>query len=498
MSPRFTFARKAAIAALLVVIADLLFYGHEPGWTLGAFALAWTAGMLAAVPAVRQRSSVIALLAAATLGIVLIDDPNPLAWALFWTALVSAALLPRHRFDDAARWGVRLLAYALAGPFRPLVDAGRLVRRRMPGGAIAVAGTLALPIAGSLIFGALFAVANPVIGNALDRVELPSLWSTVFHAVFWCAVLAVVWPSLRPWSLRLDRLPHAAISVPSLPVATLRLSLLAFNAVFAVQNVLDIAFLWSGAPLPAEVTLADYAHRGAYTLIATALLAGAFVLVALAPGSPAARSVAIRRLVVLWVTQNVLLVASSMLRLLDYIGAYSLTELRIAALAWMALVAVGLMLVAVRLIGGRSTAWLINANTAAAGLVLLLASVVDLGAVAASWNVRHAVRGDQLDLCYLNRLDDSALLPLIELERRAGGPVLQDRARYLRIGAMTALASEQADWHSWTWRGARRLAAARALTGSLPSTLRPAPNGRGCDGSVNPPPAEPLTGATEQ
>jgi hypothetical protein len=349
---------------------------------------------------------------------------------------------------------------------------------------------LVLPVTGSLVFGALFAVANPLIGNALNRVELPSLWSAVFHGVFWCAVIAIVWPSLRPWSVRLDRLPGTAVAVPSLPMATLRLSLLAFNALFAVQNALDIAFLWSGAPLPAGVTLADYAHRGAYTLIATALLAGAFVLVAFTPGSPAARSATIRRLVVLWVTQNVLLVASSILRLLDYIAAYSLTELRIAALAWMALVAVGLVLVAVRLSGERTTAWLINANAAAAAIVLLLASVVDLGAVSASWNVRHARAGDQLDLCYLNRLDDSALLPLIELERRAGGPVLRDRARYLRQGAMDGLEHEQADWHSWSWRGARRLAAARALTVGMPATLRPFPNGRSCDGSINPPPPQ--------
>ena len=44
------------------------------------------------------------------------------------------------------------------------------------------------------------------------------------------------------------------------------ISLALFNAVFAV-NILDIAFLWSGEPLPAGVSLADHAHRGAYPLI---------------------------------------------------------------------------------------------------------------------------------------------------------------------------------------------------------------------------------------
>ena len=48
------------------------------------------------------------------------------------------------------------------------------------------------------------------------------------------------------------------------------------------------------------------------------------------PGSSGARSPLVRRLILLWVAQNLLLVASSILRTLDYIDAFSLTRLRIA------------------------------------------------------------------------------------------------------------------------------------------------------------------------
>ena len=55
-------------------------------------------------------------------------------------------------------------------------------------------------------------------------------------------------------------------------------------------------------------------------------------------------------------------------------------------------------------------------------LTLSACCFVDLGAVAAGWNVRHAREagghGAQLDLCYLNEIDASALLPLIEMESR--------------------------------------------------------------------------------
>jgi hypothetical protein len=88
------------------------------------------------------------------------------------------------------------------------------------------------------------------------------------------------------------------------------------------------------------------------------------VLVTTRPGTPIADSRLIRRLVYLWIGQNVFLVASTMLRTVDYIEAYLLTELRIEALLWMALVALGLVLICVRLSLGKTSAWLINANLA--------------------------------------------------------------------------------------------------------------------------------------
>src|SRR6201999_3049138 len=110
-----------------------------------------------------------------------------------------------------------------------------------------------------------------------------------------------------------------------------------FNLLFALQTVLDAVYLWGNAALPAGISYADYAHRGAYPLIATALLAGAFVLAAMRPSGAAAKSTIIRLLVYFWVAQNVLLVISSMLRLYRYVEIYMLTGWRIAALVWMLL-----------------------------------------------------------------------------------------------------------------------------------------------------------------
>ena len=111
---RFTFLIKLLGAAALIGLADLLFYGEEPGWTLGAFALAWAAVLAAVRPDLRRNHSArVTLIAAALFGLALVDDPDPLDWCLFWVAIASATLLPLHRFTDAIRWAGDLLEAVL-------------------------------------------------------------------------------------------------------------------------------------------------------------------------------------------------------------------------------------------------------------------------------------------------------------------------------------------------------------------------------------------------
>ncbi len=501
MAHRYLFLLKIPAAILMIVAADQLLLDGGMGSWFGGLALCWIGLLLAVRPALRRPASLVALAIAAGFALVLAYDPWPLGWALFWSALSIAALMPRiGRFDDAGRWGLRLLVHGASGPLTPLLDLIRLSRLRSPRGGRALANLLTLvvlPLAMTGLFVALFASANPLIAETLGQVRLP--WFG--EVLFWGMTLVVVWPSLRPsrWATRIATLlPRTEMPLPSIPAASLLLSLLLFNLVFAVQNGLDLAFLWSGAPLPKGMTLADYAHRGAYPLIATALLAGLFVLVALRPGSASAANPAIRRLVVLWVAQNLLLVASSILRTLDYVDAYSLTAFRIAALAWMGLVAIGLALICWRMLAGKSAAWLVNANALMAALVLSAASVVDLDASAAAWNVRHAReaggRGVQLDLCYLSRSGASSLISLIDLERRPLQPGFRDRVRFVRDLQFRMLADAQADWRSWTWRGAQRLATARHMLGANPAKPATLPPGafRDCDGSIQlPAPPEP-------
>ncbi len=464
-------ASKLAWATALVVLADCLFYRHQAGSTVGLYA----ASLIAAVAIVGAPSTRVtslgALVVASLFALALVDAPSPLGWALYWVALAVAVLAPLVEPDEGAwRWLVRISVFSVAGPATLFRDAAGFFRSS-PSGWAAVSGRLAiliLPLVGGGVFLVLFATANPVIGQTLGRIQWPQL--DLARLFFWVVCLCVVWTALRPFCLTLAaRLQPASEVKPIYGVTPLSigLSLIVFNGLFAIQNGLDIAFLWSGAALPHGVTLAQYAHRGAYTLIATAILAGVFVLVTLSPNSGAARRPWLRALVVLWVAQNLLLVASSALRLWDYVEAYSLTRLRLAALIWMALVAVGLTLICWRMLRGRSANWLVATNVAAAGVALTICGVVDLGSVAAEWNVNHAREvggtGVDLDVCYLESLGDSALVPLSELSTRGHSTEFDERIAITADLLMADLAARQQDWRGWTWRGDRRLRRARVL-----------------------------------
>ena len=478
---------KIALAAGVVALGDTVFWRWEQiGGVQGLFGFGLCAALLAGRPAVRRDWRALAALGAATLfACAQVWNPSLLAFVLFWIAIGMATLLPATaRFDDGWRWFQRLWVHGLKALFGPLIDltiVGR-VRRKRPAGQLGlrrVFALLALPLAGGALFVALFAQANPVIAALFAALRLPTFdWELLPRMITWGVFALFAWGVLRPRPPR--RLLGTAdatgdVMLPGFSLGSITLSLAVFNALFAAQNLMDFAYLSGLAALPQGITLVDYAHRGAYPLVATALLAALFVVVTSRPGSNTAASLLVRRLVAAWIAQNVVLVLSAAWRTWDYIEAYSLTELRIAALLWMALVTVGLVLVLVRMLRAKPLSWLINANLASAGLLLSVVSFVDLGAVSASWNVRHAAEidggGAALDLCYLQQLGPAALPALDALTQRNPAPPLAAGIQWIRSAAQ-ARQRHDLDHEWWTLAGERRLAASLAI-GPAPHGARP-------------------------
>ena len=463
-------------AAGCVALADWLFYGWKIGISLPLFFLAL--GLIAVarnrVYASRRVQITMSVVFAAVL-IALIEDVNILSVVL--GALGTGFFVMVITAQEPARWQRYLLEVVTApfrGPFQFVADLIWQMRKQdyawlKPDSLIA----WIVPLGIFAIFVWLFASANPLIEHGLSQIDLHATLNLLnpSRMAFWVLLAGVIWPLIFRRSNRRS-IPQAEVSaaIDGTPSgqdfflgarATVR-SLVLFNALFALQSGLDLTYLWGGASLPDGMSHAEYAHRGAYPLIVTALLAAGFVLVAMRPGGPAEQSSWIRPLVLVWTGQNVLLVISSILRLDLYVAVYSLTYLRLAAFIWMALVAAGLLLILFQIILRQPNSWLLAANAATLALVLYACCFIDAPWLVATYNVEHCREisgsGANLDVQYLGSLGPQAQL-VLESHRNEVPALLSALDRQFP-DARNAL-SRAENWRAWsfrTWRIKRYLA----------------------------------------
>jgi len=503
------------VTVFLVALADRFFYGHPVGWTVGCYWLA----LLAAIflrGGRSLRTLPARLLTVAILGLVaaMIEEPGWLPIILGTLGIFSLALIDRGGWTNDAKVWLRRWSGILRRGWWQLFRDARLARRwrrsrRRDGPAPAgLWRRWSVPVVLSLVFISLFAAANPVISGWLEKIwgDLERMLQEieVRRLLVWLLVGIWVWAllRLRPGRRRrgkgargflfasgrlmlqisrelLGLIPSRRETAPDAaaaaagrgrfdPAALIVRCLLLFNFVFAVQSLLDIYYLWGGAELPAGMTCAEYAHRGAYPLVATALLAALFVLVTFRAGSGATEMLWARRLVYLWLAQNVFLTVSAVWRLRLYVEIYSLTRWRIAAAIWMLLVLAGLVWICLRILRRRSNEWLINVNLLTLIVVLYCCSFVNFDGFIADYNVRRCreVRGADtveapVDLKYLRELGPEALPALEWLAKRLGDSPAGLAAKRDSAKIKIALREDLADWRGWTYR--RHRLAARHL-----------------------------------
>ncbi|TIW81300.1 MAG: DUF4173 domain-containing protein, partial [Mesorhizobium sp.] len=283
---------------LLVAIADFLFYGQPAGITVLLFAILIAAAVVAVHPAAFSDGKVwlksAGLLAAL---LPLAETVSPLSVSIALAALVAFALSLsgrlRHRM---ARVAGQIVLFGLAAPVRFLGDflQWRRAARRFGGHRIRLAAIAVwvMPLTLGAVFVALFGAANPVIEYWLSLIDLIKLLDLIqlTRIAFWLFVLAGVWAFLRPrlprFGRRISRSNHLLADAqpaagPDRHVvedivfgkAAILRALIVFNMLFAMQSGLDATYLWGGVALPDGLSYAAYAHRGAYPLVVTALLA---------------------------------------------------------------------------------------------------------------------------------------------------------------------------------------------------------------------------------
>ncbi|MEM1387612.1 MAG: DUF4173 domain-containing protein [Pseudomonadota bacterium] len=438
---------------VLIGCADLLFWGRAPGVSLPLMAAAvFVAACLRNEVAPRDAVRPALLLMIGALPAVEYVQPLSvvflalsLALALAWAVRPALLLgeIPRAGFDRAV---------AVLQRWRGMVTAPlALIPAARDGGAVtdaaprdwrapvrAVFRNWALPVGGTLVFASLLLQANPVL---LDFVS-PDINAVALidRAVFWAGLALMITPLL-------DRGPAPERSLPNMPSAP-RLSrfgvnegsvlraLWTFNALIAVQTVLDLSILVGGAALPEGMSYAEYAHRGAYPLLATALLAGVFALAA-RPFLEQGKT--LKPLLYLWLGQNVVVCVTAFMRLDLYVAVYGLTYLRLYAMIWMALVAAGLGLTAMQVAARRSNGWLLRAATALGLSTLYAASFINFAHVIA----RHNITLPEPDWEYLCRLG-----PMTGLKFDAAKP---DHTSSLRQPCYSSPAVIES-WPEWGFR----------------------------------------------
>jgi hypothetical protein len=500
----------------VVAAADYFIYrGAGLGWTA-----ALVAGAMLFALAVRDTRFLttfggrVVWLASIGLLFALVEQPT---WLNVLYALVCVSTLALINSSgwtgDFVRWLQRWLLWAATAWSRVFLDNGVamrwLVRRGLSPTLARGVAAWVIPVLLSLVFVGIFALANPIIsgwigdfGTWLGRLieELPELLNPA-RILFWSAFAMLAWGLLRSrtWRARRSTRPSAVLdnavaaqglvegrvvvdgkvvrehNALGIPAGIVIRCLILFNLIFAVENVLDLWVLYGGHLGSDATAYKTYVRRGAYPLVAAALLAGAFVLVTFRPRSETERSPAARKLVYVWIAQTILLTASAAWRLMKYVDLSELTRLRVASTVWFVLVALGLIYIVWRIVRQKSNAWLINANALTALVILYPCCFVNFDGIIADFNAKHCEeaggRGSPLDIEYFRDLGTPALPAFDSVRDRLTLTAKQQRAEQVSQELRAELEQRVNDWRSWTWR--RHRTARELESGHLARGARP-------------------------
>ncbi|WP_189799467.1 DUF4173 domain-containing protein [Tateyamaria sp. syn59] len=452
---------KTLLLLALIALGDVLVWGVAPGINVAMFAGAvLLAGLAVAWPrvSVRTRCTVAAGGVLSVLPLVELVQPLSVMIALAGLSLCLAALAGLCR-ADILRGSARLWWVA---PLQCLSDGAAGARRigdlsLVQSDLRSLALAWLVPAGATLLFTFLILAANPV----LDRWVLEVLsfeWSGpgLERMWFWVFLSALIWPVLVTYRMR-ERLrarkpERATVRRPGLVNAgSVARSLVAFNLLFAVQTGMDILFLYGDATLPDGISPATYAHRGAYPLLVTALLAGLFAV--LAQPFLAGRPV-LRWLMLSWLAQTIALVVASLWRLDLYVEAFGLTRLRLAAYIWMWLVAFGLGLVVWQVWRDKPASWMMLRSGVLGAAVLYACAFFSFDARVAAHNLAAHRDPDLALLCNLSEDAIPALYAAYGPNWRAACLPFYDRP----------ILSTPATWREWGFRNWRTRNSLQAMT----------------------------------
>lgn len=278
--------------------------------------------------------------------------------------------------------------------------------------------SIAMGVSGLFLF--LFYLANPYLQFNIERFLnwLAEALAKFFELYLFIRIAIWVLIFISAWAfLRTRKSQEHTYGINEnkewLPLELIIICLSCFNLVFAIQNISDLYFLIGNGNLPNGLSYAEYAHRGAYPLIVVTLLSGALICFVFKEGFASQKSAIARKLVYLWLLQNILLVVFTFQRLVLYVSEYHLTRWRYATFIWLLLIVFGLLLTFYRIQYQKSNQWYLRQNMFITFWILLICCFVKSDSIISFYNVAHCKeytgKGNNLDIEYLESLGVSAL-----------------------------------------------------------------------------------------
>ena len=304
-----------------------------------------------------------------------------------------------------------------------------------------------IPAALVSTFVAIFGFANPLVARWLSGLTrlagAPAPGRVVTWALLLFGAVLLVRPAIRRSSARDGAETTGTTTRGALIVA--RNALVPLNAVFFVYNALDATYLWAGAP-PPGVSERQYAHEGAAWLtLALALLT--VVVGVMFRGSLAhdPRGRMARVLAFGWLAQGLVLALGTFRRLAIHITTSGLSNVRILGMFGTAVVALGLVLVGVKLSRRLSFMWLLRRQLDALVLAVLLFSILPTHRISAPVNVSRVMAHEYQALVNIEEQASevesaAALLPLLDhdderIRRGVAALLLDERDAIRRVSS---------------------------------------------------------------
>ena len=388
-------------------------------------------------------SAIFGVLAVVLLATAALRDAG---WVLVWTLtgsflLASMAFATRNPAARQSAVGVATGAFAVLRnlPATPRFLLSPLDTRRASGLALPIVVTSMVTVGLLLVFGLLFALADPVfaaylgqmftsVGTGSGVLRLVAMLVTVL--LTGAAVLTA-----RRYHRQRPR-PVRPAADPLWPVWVWTVPLTALVALFVAFVGVQAAVMFGGddyVQRVAGVIYAEYARQGFFQLVVVSVLVLGVIAVAvrLLPSRVASTRTLRNALLGLLCVLTLVILASAMMRLQLYIDTFGLTRLRVSAEAWILWSAGVFGLVIAAGVGntlGRSAAWLPRVTVAfgAAALAVFAYGNPDLR-IAES---HHDLDLRAVDTHYLSMLSADAvpgLMGLPEDDRLCALVGLRDR-----------------------------------------------------------------------